>query len=65
MEVPIYKMKTTKDSFKAVLSSEPNSFYARGNLVGSFYTINRPVVLRDIRFVGKFKGVVDKRKSSN
>ena len=33
--------------------------------MGSFYTINRPVVLRDITFVGKFKGVVDKKKSSN
>ena len=37
-EVPIFKYHGSKDSFKAQLSNDSKSFYARGNLVGQFYT---------------------------
>ena len=45
MDVPIYKLKMISDSFKATLSKNPDSYFARGNLVGNFYDIKKVVVL--------------------
>ena len=45
MDVPIYKLKMINDSFKATLQKKSDSFFARGNLVGNFYAINKVVIL--------------------
>ena len=60
MKVPIYRMRTVKCSFKATMPSTQDAYFAEGCLVGNFYTIDQPVILINVRFIGEFKGVVQK-----
>jgi hypothetical protein len=64
MDVPIYQLKAQPvASFKANLSKHSDSFFACGNLVGQFYTLEKPVKLERVCFTGNFKGVLIGEKS--